>query len=202
MTGNKVHLAVAPFVAALVIVLAGCGAETSPASAGSSVAAPAPTPSNSPLPPRPAELRLNAVDPCALLTTAQQGQLGVKAALSGNDGDELGSAACLWGNNGGKPDNRWVARLIVKRSADYALGSTTGVQVVQVDGFSAVQTAAPYQDPNTNCVLVVDVAQGQSLGVQYLNLAGDYPGISHDMACQLDRKAAELMVRNLRALAR
>jgi Protein of unknown function (DUF3558) len=144
---------------------------------------------------------MDRVDPCALLNAAQQGELGIEHSQRDDNSDELGSAACLWDNNGGNPDNSWVARLIVKRGADYALASTSAVQVVGIGGFPAVQTAAPYQNPNTNCVLVVDVAQGQSLGVQYGNAAGDYPGINHDVACQLDRKAAELMVQNLRALA-
>jgi hypothetical protein len=185
----------------LLLGLAGCGSGGSPTAPDVTTTPAAPPPSKWPFPPRPAELKLDGVDPCALLTAAQQGQLGVEQVGQDNNSDELGSAACQWGNNGAKPDNRWLARLIVKRGADYALGSTTGVQVVQIGGYSAVQTAAPYQDPNTNCVLVVDVAQGQSLGVQYGNAAGDYPGINHDVACQLDRKAAELMVQNLRALA-
>jgi hypothetical protein len=136
-----------------------------------------------------------------LLTPAEKVELGVQEVGREDNSDELGSVACQWANHA-RPDNRWLARLIVGRSADYAMRSTTGVQVVQVGGFAAVQTAAPYQDPKANCVLVVDVAQGQSLGVQYLNLAGDYPGINHEVACQLDRKAAELMVQNLRGLAR
>jgi len=136
-----------------------------------------------------------------LLTPSQQVELGAKEVGREDNSDELGSAACQWANHS-KPDNRWLARLIVRRSADYAMGSTTGVQVTQVDGFAAVQTAAPYQDSKTNCVLVVDVAQGQSLGVQYLNLAGDYPGINHQVACQLTQRAAEFMVQNLRVLAR
>lgn len=187
--------------AVLVLGLAGCGTGESQTAPNSTTVPTAPPPSTSPFPPRPAELKLDGIDPCALLTAAQQGQLGVERVGQDNNSDELGSAACLWGNNGGEPDNRWLARLIVKRGADYALGSSTGVQVLQVGGFSAVQTAAPYQDAKTNCVIVVDVAQGQSLGVQYSNIAGDYPGINHDVACQLDRKAAELMVQNLRALA-
>ena len=179
--------------------LAGCGTE-SPSPTGSQPAPGSQPPSSSPFAPRPVELKLDTVDPCALLTGAQESQLGVPVGTRYDNSDELGSSACQWANHA-KPDNRWLVRLIVKRGADYALGSTTGVQVVQIGGFSAVQTAAPYQDPTTNCVLVVDVAQGQSLGVQYGNAAGDYPGINHDVACQLDRKAAELMVQNLRALA-
>ncbi|HEX4253137.1 MAG TPA: DUF3558 domain-containing protein [Pseudonocardia sp.] len=187
--------------AVLLLGLTGCGSEATPAAPAGTTAPAAPAPSTSPFPPRPAELKLDGVDPCALLNGAQQAQLGVEQVGRDSNSDELGSAACQWGNNGAKPDNRWLVRLIVKRGAGYALGSTTGVQVVQIGGFSAVQTAPPYQDPNINCVLVVDVAQGQSLGVQYGNAAGDYPGISHDVSCQLDRRAAELMVQNLRALA-
>jgi len=185
----------------LLLGLAGCGSESPQAGPASTAATVAPTPSTSALPARPTELKLDGVDPCALLTAAQQKQLGIEHAQRDDNSDELGSAACLWDNSGGNPDNSWVARMIVKRGADYALASTSAVQVVQVAGFSAVQTAAPYQDPSTNCVIVVDVAQGQSLGVQYLNSRGNYPGINHDVACQLDRRAAELMVQNLRALA-
>jgi hypothetical protein len=187
--------------ALLLLGLTGCGSGGSPSAPGSTSAPAAPPPSASPFPPRPAELKLDGVDPCALLTAAQQGQLGVQKVGQDNDSDDLGSAACQWGNNGGKPDNRWLARLIVKRGADYGTGSTTGIQIVQVEGFSAVQTSSPYGDPRTHCIVLVDVAQGQSLWAEYDNIAGDYPGINHDVACQLDRKAAELMVQNLRALA-
>jgi hypothetical protein len=140
------------------------------------------------------------VDPCALLTADQQAQLGVIKVGREDSSDELGSPACQWANHA-KPDNGWVARLVTRRGAEYAMGSTTGAQVVAVSGFSAVQTSSPYGDPKTHCILVVDVAQGQSLWVQYDNIAGDYPGISHEVACELDRRAAELMVRNLRSLA-
>jgi hypothetical protein len=119
-----------------------------------------------------------------------------------SNSDELGSAACQWGNSGGRPDNLWLGRLIVKRGAGYALTSTTGAQVVQVGGFAAVQTASPYGDPNTHCILLVDIAQGESLWAEYDNTAGDYPGIDHQVACQLTQRAAEFMVQNLRVLAR
>jgi len=187
---------------ALLLGLTACGTGSSPSAPSTAVPGPAAPATNSPFPPRPVELRLDGVDPCAVLTSAQEGQLGVKQVGRDNNSDALGSAACQWGNNGKKPDNRWLARLIVKRGADYALTSSTGTQVVQVDGFSAVQTTSPYGDPKTHCILLVDVAQGESLWAEYDNIAGDYPGINHQVACQLTQGAAEFMVQNLRVLAR
>jgi len=80
------------------------------------------------------------------------------------------------------------------------LASTTGAQIVQVAGFPGVQTASDLQDPSKQCVLMLDVAPGQTLQATYQNSHGDYPGINHQVACQLASKAAELMVANLRNL--
>ena len=184
--------------AVLVFGAAGCAPASAPPPApGPPPASAAPT--SSPFPPRPTELRLNGVDPCQLLTSADQDQLDVKNVGQHNDADRFGSLDCLWANHG-TPDISWLARAIVKQGADYALGNTAPVQVVQVGGFSAVQTSSPYHDANTQCILVINVAQGQSLWVQFDNLQGDFPGINHQVACQQASKAAELMLRNLRGL--
>ncbi|HZD15561.1 MAG TPA: DUF3558 domain-containing protein [Pseudonocardiaceae bacterium] len=195
---NRARLA-APLGAALVFGAAGCA----PASAPPALPGPPPTsaaPTSSPFPPRPAELRLDGVDPCRLLIPANVGQLDVKKVGQHNDADQFGSLDCLWANHS-TPDISWLARAIVKQGADYALGNTAPVQVVQVGGFSAVQTSSPYQNANTECILAIDVARGENLWVQFDNRAGDFPGIDHQVACQQASKAAELMLRNLRGLA-
>lgn len=178
-------------VGLLVVALAalvGC-ADGPPPSAGSR------------LPPRPSELRLDRVDPCALLTPAQVRQLGVGAGKRGENTDELGSSDCLWRNFPKEPDIGYLARLIVNRGADYALDSTEPTQVVTIDGFSAVQTTSPHVDPKEHCLLLVDVAQGESLWVQWLTTSPDYPGLTHELACQQARDAGRLMLENLRGLA-
>jgi hypothetical protein len=180
----------------LVAGLAGCGS-SSPPTAPASPALP-----SSRLPARPAELPLNAVAPCALLTQAQETQLGVRHGNPAVGGDEFNSPVCTWDNLGGPPDNSWLARLITHRGADYALDSTQPTQVVQVDGFAAVQTSSGGQDPTTHCIVLVDVAQGQSLWMQYVNTAGDYPKIDHEVACKLARDAAQLAVDTLHTLAK
>jgi hypothetical protein len=127
------------------------------------------------------------------------GHLDVKKVGQHNDADQFGSLDCLWANHS-TPDISWLARAIVKQGAGYALGNTAPVEVVQVGGFSAVQTSSPYQNANTECILAIDVARGENLWVQFDNLAGDFPGINHQVACQQASKAAELMLRNLRGL--
>jgi Protein of unknown function (DUF3558) len=188
----------------LLLGVAGCGLPHRPVPAAPSAAPPpaeSAAPTSSRLPPRPAELRLDGVDPCALLTTAEQAKLGVHQVYSANDADQFRSLGCQWDNGLGPPDNAWVARAIVKQGADYALDNQAPVQVVQIDGYSAVQTSSPYQNPNRQCIQVIDVAQGESLWVQYDDRIGTYPGINHEVACQQARKAAELMIHNLRTLA-
>jgi hypothetical protein len=157
-------------------------------------------PSTSLLPPRPAVLRLDGVDPCALLTPAQVRQFKTEPGKPAVNNDGLGSRECLWHGEAVKPDSIWNARAILTQGADYYLDSVTGSQISEVAGFPAVQTSSNIGDPATQCLLFVDVAPGQSLEVQYGNLAGDYPGISHQVACQQATKAAELMVANLRNL--
>jgi hypothetical protein len=134
------------------------------------------------------------------LTSTEQAKLGVQQVGKVNDADQFHSLVCDWDNGGGNPDNGWIARAIVKQGADYALGNAAPVQVVQVGGFSAVQTSSPYHDANRQCILAIDVAQGEHLEVDYDNLQGDYPGINHEVACQQASKAAELILQNLRGL--
>jgi hypothetical protein len=153
------------------------------------------------LPARPSELRLDQVNPCALLTPAQVRQLGVHAGERGENTDEVGSVGCLWRNFPNEPDIKYVARLIVKRGADYALDSTEPTQVVTIDGFPAVQTKSPQGDPKDHCLLFVDVASGESLFVQWLTASRDYPGLTDQLACQQARNAGQLMLANLRELS-
>lgn len=155
----------------------------------------------SPFPARPDELRLDQIDPCALLTKTQVQQLGEHAGERRENSDELGSIACLWRNFPEQPDSTYLARLITKRGADYALNSGTGAQVVAIDGFAAVQTTSPYADPKEHCLLLVDVAQGQSLWVQWRTLSTNYPGLTHELACQQAQEAGRLMLGNLRGLS-
>jgi hypothetical protein len=186
--------------AVLITGLTGCDTppnvteQTEPPPSASNAA----TPSTPSLPPRPVELRLDSVDPCDLLTKPQQVELAVGPGAPDNGTDELASPGCMWTNPSGSPDNNWVAKAVVKRGADVWLRSSTGPQVVLVDGFPTVQTSSRFLDPGLDCLLYVDVAPGQSLSVEYVNRRGDLPNVNHGVACQKATSAAKLMLANLR----
>jgi Protein of unknown function (DUF3558) len=188
-------------IAIAVLTLVGCGRPTAQPAAPPPIPA-SPSESTAPLPPRPSELRLAGVDPCALLTEAQRAKIGVRTGVSSGDTDELGSPGCVWLNTADHPDNSWVAKTVTKRGAEYALGSVTGAKLVSVTGFPAVETTSNFADPQHECLLYVDVTDGQSLQVEYLNQSGDRPGINHDVACQLATAAASDMISTLKNNAR
>lgn len=196
MTGRLPRLTV---VLALLTAV-GCGGENP--SPQFSPPAPQAAPTVSPLGPRPQTLSLAGIDPCALLTPAQVSALKVRAGRSGEDNDGLGSRDCIWSNSPNRPDIGWVARATLQRGAEWYRDSVTGAEVVQVAGFPAVQTSSSAGDPETHCILAIDVAPGQSLWVQFDNMDKDYPGMNHQRACQLARQAAETMMTNLRGLVR
>lgn len=187
--------------AVLALSVAGC-ATTEPPPAGrpeTGVPAPAPAQPGPALPPRPAVLPMTNVDPCSLLTDAQARRLGVEPGRRYENQDDMPGPDCRWTNFPETPDRRWIAQPVRTRGAEYALGSTTGAQVVQVQGFSAVQTSSPYGDPRWSCLLFVDTAPGQSLLVSFINESGDDPRMTHERACQMATAGAGMMIQNLRA---
>jgi hypothetical protein len=144
-------------------------------------------------------LHLNSVDPCTLLTRDQVNELSL---LDGTPDSQPDGPNCAWGRYPPRPDNAWIAQIILTHGAEYYLGSATGARQQQVDGFTAVATTPyPVWRPERQCLLYVDVAPGQSLEVSYHNLDGDYPGINHEVACQLAGQVAGLMLANLKARA-
>ncbi|GAA5176631.1 hypothetical protein GCM10023321_85490 [Pseudonocardia eucalypti] len=157
-------------------------------------------PTIAPLGPRPQTLPLDNIDPCALLTSSQVNALHVRRGRPGVDNDGLGSRDCLWSNSPDEPDLGWVARATLRRGAEQYRNDST--EVVHIGGFPAVQASSEIQDPETHCLLMIDVAPGQSLWVQFVNMGRTYPGMNHQRACQFARQTAEDMLTNLRGLAR
>lgn len=180
---------------------AGCASAARPAAG----VAPSPSTLSPPaqpdtaLPPRPATLRLNGVEPCALLAGPGARELNVQPGVPSGRPD-LGNAQCYWANYLVRPNDNWLAEALLSTSAESVLSGSPDARVVQVDGFPAVQTDAPGTDPARACLLHVDVAPGQSLLVRYLEGTGDNPAMNHALACHKAQQAAEFMVNQLRTL--
>lgn len=180
----------------LAILAAGCGTRASSSGAAArSAAQPVPA-----LPPRSTALPLNGVQLCGLIAGPDAARLGVGP---GNPSGQMnmGTAACQWANQAVYPNNTWMVRALPNTAAGSALGHKSGgAQIVAIGGFPAVQTTPGSGSPDRGCVLWVDVADHQTLMVDYLDGSGDDPAMNHAMACQRASQAAQMMVTRLKTL--
>ncbi|HEY4007537.1 MAG TPA: DUF3558 domain-containing protein [Pseudonocardia sp.] len=159
----------------------------------------APAPTSSPFPPRPAELRINDVDPCSLLTPAEQEALGVERTPRDEQTPGSGTASCSWITDE-SPSRAWSIRTAVNRGAPGTVNSPGPTQIVQVENFGAIQRLA-HGSVNGSCSQFIDIAQGQFMQVSYDTF--DYPiaGMNYQVACQMTSKVSQYAIQNLRALA-
>jgi hypothetical protein len=139
------------------------------------------------LPPRPREVRLDGVDPCSLLTEEQRAELGLDGRpVSTKDpvGLYQGAEVPLCTIGGFEPRAVTVGVSLVTSvgielftSGDLA----AEIQPVVVRGFPAV-VAVPTRFSDY-CTVIVDVAQGQLLDVQFAT-GGRQPPISQPQLCR------------------
>lgn len=77
-----------------------------------------------------------------------------------------------------------------------AFGNPRGTRVTTIAGFPAIETQGQFSPPDRHCGVLVGVASGQTLQVQY-----DYDGtalpMTRELACQKARAAAELAMQTL-----
>lgn len=186
----------------IVLLTAGCspaatpadGVATSSASTAPHFAAPRPG-----LPPRPVDLPLGGVEPCALLAGPGAAQLGVGPGSAHGATGTGDAAQCQWSTLSAHPGNHWMARVLLHRGADTTFINPSATPLTQVDGFTAVQVSSP-SNPASECVLYVDVAPQQSLLVAYSTDSAAGPGTTHAIACVKAQSAATFMVQRLRTL--
>jgi hypothetical protein len=145
------------------------------------------------------ELRLEGLVPCSLLTAAQRRHLGVNEGVSGHGSESspLKGNDCLWSNIPEHPSNAWLGRLVLGQGAEYSFGTEP---LRTVDGFAATTTGSIGTDSTYYCLMLVDVAPGQSLLAQYENDSHDYPGMNHKLACDKAQQLASDMLSTLRTI--
>lgn len=165
----------------LCVPLAGCVRETAGAATSPT------TPSiEVPLPPRPRDIDIRNVDPCSLLTASQRAEL----RLDGEPTFDVQRSPLFEGPEpactvrGYEPLTVAVGFALpydglgVDAFAAYRVRAE--VSVTEVQGFPAVQAVQP--GPMTSCTVVVDLAPGQALNVQYRD-GGAQPPVPADALC-------------------
>lgn len=140
---------------------------------GTPSAAPPPaTPSTPPveLPPRPRAVPLDGLDPCRALTPQQQTELGVNREPRQFEGGNRGEAQCEFEHIYSEPYYRYIVGLVLTEGADAWLTTrrTVELRTLSVAGFGAVETRTLGED-DFDCMLSVDVADGQSLDVSFVS---------------------------------
>jgi hypothetical protein len=174
------------------VLVAGCS------DAGGAVA-PA-EPSGIQLPPRPREVRVEGVEPCSLLTPEERAKLGLDARPVSDSAPSVlynGGEVPLCTIGGFQP-RAIVVGLGVVTTAGIEL-FTSGklaaqVRPIQVQGFPAV-VAEPTRFTEY-CTVIVDVAPGQLLDVQFRD-GGRRPPIPQDQLCRDAEQVAGLAMGTL-----
>ena len=173
-------------LACVTVLLGGCAVVGEPSAGGQSVAEPS-APTGLQLPPRPRDVRIDGVDPCSLLTEAQRAELGLDARpvfdLSPSllyPGPEV--PACVIGGNAPRAITVGVSIVTSAGIELFTSGELAAeVRPVEVQGFPAV-VAVPTRFTEY-CTVVVDVAPGQLLDVQFAD-GGRGPPIPQDQLCR------------------
>ncbi|WP_026423442.1 DUF3558 domain-containing protein [Actinokineospora inagensis] len=154
------------------------------------------------IPPRPKSLKLDAVDPCALLTSGQQQDLKVDRHHAETSDVEIyhGAKECVFEVSAQAPYYRYYATLITTEGIDAWLTGKRNVdaRLVSVGGFAAAEFTLAGQGKNAApCTTALDVAQGQQLQVVMTSSGKDF---TQDQVCQMSEQAAGQVLATLQTL--
>ncbi|MCG8916434.1 DUF3558 domain-containing protein [Actinokineospora sp. PR83] len=175
--------------------------ETAPSGppSGSATTQPPPTVD---IPARPADLKLDSVDPCALMTTDQLKQLKVNRTRSTVDKSEAfaGAKECVLDVSEQAPYHDYRLTAVTTEGIGPWLTGKRNVEaaLVSVGGYGAAQYFIPGDGPNSvDCTTTIDVAPGQQLMVSADAVSP--LTFTQEQLCQMSQEAAELALATLRA---
>lgn len=181
------------------VALAGCTAGPDPSALDSKAPPPPTTPTTSAsqldFPPRPREVPLDQVDPCAILTPDQRMSLSLDNPPSAYVETSFGGAkACtIRSTTSGN-----VARLalVLVSGADVWLSDNAQVDytVSSIEGFAAITVRTP--DIDDVCNVEIDIAEGQFLDVMFRD-GGNSRAVQQDHLCLGAQRVAEAAMASL-----
>ncbi|MFD1150341.1 DUF3558 domain-containing protein [Saccharothrix hoggarensis] len=148
------------------------------------------------LPPRPEEIPLDDVDPCAVLSAEQRVALSLDNAPSAYVETSFGNAkACTMRSN--ISGNVVRLALVTVEGVGVWLSENAQVEATEttISGFPALTVRTPGMD--NVCNVEVDVAEGQFLDVLFRD-GGNETAAKQDTLCQGAQRVAEAAVAGLR----
>ncbi|WP_093595666.1 DUF3558 domain-containing protein [Lentzea waywayandensis] len=150
------------------------------------------------VPKRPADLKVNGVDPCKLLTASQMTEVKVAEAVPDQiEVSDLGKQPGCFYENGVKYAYTVVGLTNRDIRAWLDGGGNTTSRLLDVAGFGAAEIVLTGTE-GVNCAVAVDVSDGQALYVNYSPTT--QKGESQDQLCGNAKKAATLAVETLKTL--
>lgn len=141
---------------------------------------------------------MDGVDPCVdMLTAAQQQELGIDRPPRPIGSDKRGSPACTYPRSYSEPFySYWFAPVTGEGAEAWVVESRViDKRVVEVAGFGAVEHSL-LGELDTDCVVSVDVAPGQSLDVAFTASLDNFP---YEEMCERARVAATAALETLSA---
>ena len=148
------------------------------------------------LPPRPFDIRVDGIDPCTLLTREQLDQLGVSGGELQARGPAGVPTACAW-NRSTREDGFQSYLVGIDPAVEVGRSHVVSFAVVTtVVDFPAILTHNECRTFEMQCIVVLDVAPGQTVQVNY-----DYNGprlpLTREETCGKAQQAAEMVMQNL-----
>jgi hypothetical protein len=143
-------------------------------------------------------VRIDGLDPCSTLTVAQQTSLGVQFYATDEPREKRGPG-CDWIHSPTEPIESYTVAINTRGGVELAFGQPQ-LDVITVAGFGAVETPGVFSTGKYECIVNVDVAPLQAVQVAYFYDGSTLP-MTHEIACQKARIAAELAMQTILAKA-
>ncbi|WP_344801049.1 DUF3558 domain-containing protein [Actinokineospora diospyrosa] len=162
-----------------------------------------PTKTSVSVPPRPKTLKLDSIDPCALLTADQRAGLKIDSFRPQTNSTEQyrGAKECAFEISAKAPYYRYYATLVTTEGVEVWLSGDRNVdaKLISIGDFAAVRYDLAGQGANAApCTVAVDVAQDQQLLIRTSTSGKDF---TQDEVCRMSEKAADLALTTLKTLA-
>lgn len=153
------------------------------------------TPPGLDLPPRSQTIHIDGLNPCSVFTSAQLEILDVGGERF-TPADARGGPICQWSHGPAEPIEGYLVQVRTDQGPETAFGNPNGTTVSTISGFPTVETQGLGGGGDDHCVILVGVADGQTLQVQY-DYTGTEIAMTRAKACDEARMAAEMAMETL-----